>query len=159
MQPEEYIKRMTELSQKKYALLQEMLIFTRGQTSAIANENINDLGRLIQNKQERIDQIDKLDNDFNDCFLRLKQVLKVDKLDEVKEMNIDGVKELQNVIAQIMEIAKKISEIEKQNSDELKKLMAATAVEIKKLNQGKAVNNAYKRNQSMAPSYFIDKKS
>lgn len=159
MQPEEYIKRMTELSQKKYMLLKEMLIFTRGQTSAIANENINDLERLIQNKQERIDQIDKLDNDFNDCFLRLKQVLKVDKLDEVKEMNIDGVKELQNVIGQIMEIAKKISEIEKQNSDELKKLMAATAVEIKKLNQGKTINNAYKFNQSMAPSYFIDKKS
>jgi len=149
---------MTELSQKKYALLKEMLMFTKGQTSAIADGNINNLQRLIENKQERIEQIDKLDDEFKTCFQRLKLVLKIDKLDELRETEIGGVKELQNVVGLITELIKEISEIEKKNSDELKKLMAATAVEIKKLNQGKTINNAYKRNQTMAPSYFIDKK-
>ncbi|HHW01027.1 MAG TPA: flagellar protein FlgN [Clostridiaceae bacterium] len=159
MQPEEYIKRMTELSQKKYALLKEMLLFTKSQTAAIADENMKNLERLIQNKQERIEGIDKLDDEFKSCFMQLKQALNVDKLDEIKDMKISGVKELQDVIGQITEILKEISEIEKKNSDEIKKKMAATAVEIKKINQSKTINSAYKSSpQSMVPSYFIDKK-
>ncbi|NMA65585.1 MAG: flagellar protein FlgN [Clostridiaceae bacterium] len=158
MQQEEYIKRMTELSQKKYVLLKEMLVLTKSQTSAIANENMNDLERLIQSKQERIERIDKLDDEFKTCYLKLKELLKVNKLDEIKEMKIAGVKELQDTVGQIAEIIKEISEIENKNKDEIKKIMALTAVEIKKINQGKTANSAYKPSQSMAPSYFIDKK-
>ncbi len=158
MRPEEYIKKMTELSEKKYALLKEMLVLTRSQTAAIAEENISNLERLIQNKQERINRIDKLDDEFRFCFMQLKKTLKVDKLDEVKEMKIAGAKELQDIVRQITEIIMEISEIEKKNNDAVRKLMAATAAEIKKINQGKTANNAYKRSQGMTPSYFIDKK-
>lgn len=158
MLPEEYIKKMTELSLRKFALLKEMLVLTKGQANAISHQDIDSLQRLTGDKQGRIDSINKLDDEFQACFLKLKQVLKVDKLREIKDGKIAGAKELQSAIGQVMSLVKEISDIEKRNNADVKKMMDATALEIKKINQGKVANNAYKSGIGKAPSYFIDSK-
>lgn len=158
MLPEEYIKRMIDISVKKHTLLKEMLMFTKGQANAISNEDIDNLERLTGEKQVRIDTIDKLDDEFQVYFLRLKRVLKVEKLNEIKAGKIAGTSELQDVAGRVMDLIREISDIEKKNNADARKMMDATALEIKKINQGKKANNAYMSGPGKAPSYFIDSK-
>ena len=159
MTPEEYILRLTEVSGKKYILMQDILTLTRSQSGTITEDGVDGLEKLIALKQARIADIDKLDEQFDVYFQRLKQELKIKSLDELKGPNIKGVRELQEVVESIMSVIREISEIEKQNNENAKKLLNRFGDEVKKLNQSRKVNQAYNTSPAMQPpSYFIDKK-
>lgn len=156
--PEKYIGRLTELSSKKYKLLQEILALTRAQSQTITEEGVESLGRLIGDKQVKIDEINKLDEDFNVYFQRLKRELKVSSLEEMNVPGVAGTKELQESIRQIMSLIGEICTIEKENNDRAKELLNSLGTEIKKINQGKKVSSTYIPRPLNIPSYFIDKK-
>ena len=156
--PERYVERLLELSNKKYLLLKEMLLLTQNQSETINEDGVDALVRLIDEKQQYINGIDKLDEEFNFYFKRLKQVLKVESLDELRMSGIKGTKELQQVVGKILEIINDISTLDTRNNSEAKKLLGNFENEIKKINQGKKVNTAYTYGFKHSPSYYIDKK-
>ena len=158
MTPEEYIKRLMEVSEKKLGLLEDMLNITKAQAESINEDGLESLEKLVNEKQTKIDAIDKLDEEFDVYFRRLKSELKVKSLDELSGLNIKGVKELQQTVGRIMGLIGDISGIEKQNNDKAKSLLGKFGDEIKTINQGKKMNSAYMPGPVKPPSYFIDKK-
>lgn len=159
MTPEQYIYRLTEISQKKYKLLQDMFILTGEHAKTINQEGIERLDKIIEAKQNLIEQIDKLDEEFNVYFSRLKQSLGIKSFDELKGPGFKGMEELQASVKQVMALIGEISQLDEQNNKNARILLNNLGDEIKKINQGKKVNMAYNPSPIVQPpSYFIDKK-
>ncbi len=159
MTPEEYIQRLTEISNKKYKLLLEMLSITRDQAASLNEEDVGKLEGHIDAKQARIGEIDRLDEQFNVYFLRLKQELKIGSLEELKASQVNGAREFRDVIGSVMAVIEEISALEKSNNDRGKGLLNQFGQEVKKASQTRKVNQAYNPAPTgQPPSYFIDKK-
>ncbi len=156
--PEKYVARMVELSDKKIKLLQDMLSFTHSQSKAINEGGIDNLNTIIEQKQGVIEAIDKIDEEFNVYFQRFKQVMKIDSLDELKGTEIEGLKELQKVVREILRTTNSIRDIEVKNSADGKMFLEKMRSEINTINQAKKASSAYVSKYNEPPSYFIDKK-
>lgn len=154
----EYFEKMVDTIKKKKELLKEMLVLTDGQTAAIKSEALDALNKLIEEKQKRIDSIDKLDEEFSGYLEGLKSTAKVKSIDEIDSAAYPKAKQLRDETGEVMTLIKRISDIEKINSDVSKELLEKLGSEIKKVNQGKKINQAYNPNSPSAPSYFIDNK-
>jgi hypothetical protein len=160
---EKYFSRLNELMQAKKNILTEILALTKAQTDTITEDSLDDLKKLIDEKQKKIDKMLELDDDFETYFGRLKSILGISKLSELDAAKLDaasaeGAAVLKRTIAEIMELATGISELEKINSQKSNKLLDHFGEEIRKISQSKRANMAYKPIQPAAPSYFIDKK-
>lgn len=156
--PDKYIDRLVEILQKKQTLLQDLLALTEKQADSIHEEGIENLEGIIDRKQERIDAINKLDEEFHVYFQRMKSTLGIRSLEELDASRVPGARQLKVITEQIMALITRIGALEKQNSARAKELLDQLGGEIKKLNQGKRVNNVYTPGPMANPSYFIDKK-
>lgn len=149
---------MTEILKEKEALLQDILQITESQNSSITEEGLDELHRLIDEKQEKIEKIDKLDERFKEIFKDLKENLSVNSIEEIAPSRLPGVQELKKKTADVMALIKKICNLEKVNNAKGQELLLQLSNEIKKINQVKKVNNAYAPKPSDSMSFFIDKK-
>lgn len=156
--PERFVERLLQISNEKYGVVKDIHLITCKQTGTIIEDGVESLQQLIMLKQEKLDKINLLDEEFNVCFQRLKQELKVNNLNELKDANIAGIKDLKNIIAKIMESIKEISSIEKQNNIKAKNLLNEIGNEIRKISDGKKFNAAYNPTPIRTRSFFIDKK-
>ena len=155
----DFLQRLIEVSKKKYVLLKDIHKLTQVQTEVISGSDIEKLEELIKGKQGSIDSISKLDEEFGIYFKRLKQTLGVESLDEIKDIEIQGVKELRTVIGDIMTLLREISELEVNNNKSAKRLLEDIGDNIKKINAGHKANSIYNTAYNVeTPSYFIDKK-
>lgn len=164
MTTDKYIERLFELHQKKKELLSDILDFTQKQTDMIAEDGLDSLGNLIEEKQQKINAIDKLDEEFEIYFQRLKTAMGISKLEQIDEIKLGasaatGARQLKSLTAEILDIIRRINEIEQLNSEKSKKLLDEFGKEIRNINQGKKVSNAYKPTPISSPSYFLDKKN
>lgn len=155
---EKYFSRMIEILGKKKLLLMDMLTLTEAQTTAIQAELLDELQKLIEEKQQRIEAIDKLDEEFGIYFERLKTTAKVKKLEELEVSAYPIAKQLKEGTLEIIVLVGKIQELEKVNSTKSKKLLEQIGLNINKINQGKKINNAYNPSPGDTSSYFVDKK-
>lgn len=163
MTPEIYIESLNELLSKKKALLLDILALTQSQTESITEAGMDRLNHLIYEKQLEIDGINKLDDEFGACSQKMKSTLGISSLNQLDAAILDaaaakGAKQLKVLTAEILDVIQSISNLEKENSSKSKKLLEQFGNEIKKINQGKKANNAYRPGVSSAPSYFLDKK-
>ncbi len=158
MASEEYPKSMVDILRKKYKLLTDILHLTGSQTNAINNEEFETLEKLIHDKQVRINCIEPLDKRFNTIFLELKTKLNIESMEQLKNKNINGIKDLKEATSRILEIIAEISVLEKQNNGIMLKLMEKNMNEIKNIAQGKKALSAYTSYSFNSPSYYIDKK-
>ena len=161
--PVKYIERIIEKLVKKKALLLDILELTRTQTDSITEDGMDKLGSLIAAKQEKIDEIDKLDEEFSIYYERLKSSMGISQLNEIDISKLGGeahekAVNLKELTAEILDIIQNISEIEKVNNRNSKILLDKFSNEIRKINQGKRANNAYRKEVFGTPSYFLDKK-
>ncbi len=156
--PEKYVRKLTEVSQIKYTLLQQALDLTQLQTDALSKEDLDRLGQIIEKKQKVIDQIAPYDTDFEVYFKRLKYELKVESLDELKNTKIDGIRELKAVIDGIVKLMDQINEIDGKNQSVAREQRDKLSLEITKLRQGKTVNSAYNPKPITTNSSMFDTK-
>ena len=156
--PEKYIDRLIDKLKKKHVLLRSILSLTQAQSSQINEDSIEELQKLIDEKQHVIDDINKLDEEFSVYFSRLKTTLKINSLDELNAAGVEGTRHLKEITAGIINLITEISEIEKANDDKSKEVLGKLGGEIKKLNLGKKVNTMYASKPANTASYFIDKK-
>ncbi len=163
MLPEQYIEILNGLLSKKKAILLDILTLTGAQSDAITEDGMDRLDRLIKEKQLKIDEIDKLDEEFEANCKKLKASLGISSLDQLDAERlggdaIKGAKRLKSQTTEILDVIRNISEMEKVNGLKSKRLLDHFGSEIKKINQGKKANNAYKSGPYNVPSYFVDKK-
>lgn len=154
----EYISSLVELLEKKKSHMQCILDLTQKQSAVIDQDSLEELQKLIDEKQIHIDTINKIDEDFEVYFRRLKSTLNIKTLNELELPGVSGAAALKDETAAIIELIKKISKLEETNSIKAKGLLENLGDEIKKLNQGKKISSAYNPSPLSNPSYFIDKK-
>jgi DNA repair exonuclease SbcCD ATPase subunit len=155
---EKYFDRMVEILDKKQLLLMDMLALTQAQTPAISAETLDELKRLIDEKQQKIEAINILDEEFSVYFERLKVTAGVNKLEDIDAKAFPGSKRLKEKTGEILKLVESISQIEKSNNEKSKKLHEELSSEIKKINQGKRINNAYNPSPANPTAFFLDKK-
>ncbi len=160
---EKYFSRLNELQLTKKNILMEILAITKAQTDTIAEDSLDRLKNLIDEKQLKIDQLIELDGEFEIYFARLKSALGVSKLSELDMTKLDissaeGAGKLKSITAEVMDIVNSIVVLEKANGEKSNNLLNHFGAEIRKINQNKRANLAYKPIQTSVPSYFIDKK-
>jgi Asp-tRNA(Asn)/Glu-tRNA(Gln) amidotransferase C subunit len=156
--PEKYVRKLTEVSQIKYALLSQIFDLTQLQTDALSKEDLDELGQIIEKKQKIIVQIAPYDTDFEVYFKRLKYELQVESLDELKNLKIAGIRELKTVIDSIVKLMGQINEIDSKNQIMAKDQRDKLSLEITKLRQGKTVNSAYNPKPIITNSSMFDTK-
>lgn len=159
MMPEQYVQKLTEISNKKQESLFQILKLTKEQTAVIAEAKADEIERLIQSKQLQIDYINELDTEFEVYYSRLKTVLNIQSLDEIKENQIQGVKELKQIVTIILNTIRQIQSLEIDNKNKAEEVVNNLAADIRRIKQSKIANNGYNVASRMpSPSYFIDQK-
>ena len=162
MTPEEYVKKLIQLSLNKLELLGQVLEETRRQSTVITEDSIEALQKSIDAKQELIDRIDKSDEAFSVYFERLKSIKKVNSLDQLNVHDIDGLSELRQIIEKIVNTLREIENVEQYNNKQAHNVLDKLATEIKKINNGKVATSAYRASKYNAvaatTTYFDTKK-
>lgn len=158
-QIEKYIEKLVEISREKQKKLEDILFLTRAQSKAIEEDGIENLGKLLDDKQKKINEINKSDEEFYMYYEKIKEKYSVESLENLEISDIKDVKELQEVIGSIKKILQEISGLEKENNEKVKEILEDLSGKIKKINQGKKASNVYSPDSGTnAVSFFIDKK-
>lgn len=156
--PEGYVSRLLEISNRKYEFLKKMLELTKQQSEAITVEDMEVFQQSVAKRQDVISNIDQADEEFNVYYLRFKREMNVESLEEIKDSQLQGIKELQTCIRCIVSTINEIIEIDNANNRRAKELLNDLGSQIKTMNQGKMMNTAYRPGPVRPASYFIDKK-
>lgn len=158
MTAEQYIQKLFALSDKKLDGLREILKLTKKHSTVINEDNVEELREIINLKQRQMDTIDELDNAFEVYYSRLKSLLGVQSLEEVKMTDLDGAAELKQIVTTIYEITKQIQRLENENGKKVRDILNKLDHDIKYVNQSKIVNNGYQVGGKMPQQSYIDKK-
>lgn len=159
MTPEQYIKKLIELSEKKLNGIYEILNLTNKQSGIICEDSAEELNKLISLKQIQIDLIDELDKSFEVYYARLKSTLGVQSIEEIRLAQIKGSAELKQIITLIFDKTKQIQSLEIDNKNRVQDIVNKLANDIRRIKQSKVANNGYNVAAKMPePSYYFDKK-
>lgn len=159
MKAEDYIQRLTDISSKKIALLDEILLFTKSQNEVIKEHRFDEMDQLLKERKKRMDAVDKLDEQFLGYSARLKELLSLSSFEGLPQHNLPGTAELKKVVDSISQNIIKIKEIDDENTALVKAEMMATQGHIKSANEHKRMTGAYYPNQNSSQSHFFDKKN
>jgi hypothetical protein len=159
MTPEEYVQKLIELSDKKLERLKEILALTEQQSRIISEDSADEINNLIAQKQKQIDMIDELDNSFEIYYSRLKSVLGVESIEDIRMSQISGSAELKQIVTVIFNTAKQIQKLEVENKNRVQEIVNKLAGDIRRIKQAKTANNGYNiAGKLPQPAYFFDKK-
>lgn len=159
MTPEQYVQKLIEISEKKLDSIREILNLTREQATVITEDSADEIQRLIGLKQIQIDLIDELDSAFEVYYSRLKSVLGVESIEEIRLRQIQGAAELKQIVATILNTTKEIQKLEIENKNKVQAIVDKLASDIRRVRQSKVANNGYNAGAKLPqPSYFFDKK-
>lgn len=158
--PDKHVQSMQNLCEKKYTLLKDILELTKKQTQLVSKQDFEELNKIIDIKQERIDEINRLDEDFSHELQELKAAFGVERLDDLDKARAEGMKglkELKSTIKDIMDLTGQIGAIEGENNKMVSAAFKEMSEKLKKINTAREVRKAYSKQQDMDPVYF-DKK-
>lgn len=158
-QIEKHFEKLVEVSREKQIKLEELLFLTNAQSKAIEEEGIENIEKLLNDKQKKIEEINKNDEEFYVYYEKIKEMYSIKNIKNLEASNIKGVRELQEVIGNIKKTIQQISELEKENNEKVKKILKDLGEKIRKINQGKKASNVYSSDsETNSVSYFIDQK-
>lgn len=159
MTPEQYIQKLTDLSLKKSDSMKKILILTKKQSEVITEDSIEELQNLIDIKQKLIDDINELDDAFEVYFSRLKSILGIESMEEVRISDYGEVVQLQQAIKTIFETIKEIQNVENENNMKARDVLESLGGQIRQVKQGKIANNGYNIGGKLPQqSYYFDTK-
>lgn len=158
MQEQKIVNQMIALSDKKLDMLVQLKELSVKQKEAFRQNLLDNVEKILDKKDEVIKYIGKLDNAFIRTSDALKTLLGIDSLNELESTDIEGRKELKELIGKITILVEEIINIEKHGFDNALKLQQEFGKEIKNINAGKKLTNAYNTKPLNNPSYFFDKK-
>lgn len=159
MSADQYIQKLLELSEKKLNGLRQILKLTEEQSNVITGDNVDALQNIIDLKQQQMDIIDELDQAFEVYYSRVKSVLGVKSLEEIRMSELTGAAELKQIITTIYDITKQIQGLEGVNNKKVRDILNRLSGEIRQIKQGQVVNNGYNIGAKLPQqSYYFDKK-
>lgn len=159
MNADQYIQKLLELSDKKLNGLRKILKLTEEQSNVITEDNTEELQRVIELKQQQMDMIDELDQAFEVYYSRLKSLMGVQSLEELKMSELNGASELKQIVTSVYDIIKQIQKLEDLNNKKARDILDKLSSEIRQIKQAQKVNNGYNMKGNLPQqSYYFDKK-
>jgi hypothetical protein len=158
MQVQQIINQMIALSAKKYEELAVLKNLSEKQLASFGEQKLDAVEYLLNEKDKIIHYIRKLDDAFLRAYDTLKEELRIESLDMISDMQVEGVKELKDLIRKITEIIESVISLERNSYGNASKIKNTISEKIKEINAGKKMTNAYNVKPLRTPSYFIDKK-
>lgn len=153
---------LIRISAGKLQLVNQLLQLTLQQQEAlgvVAEEGISALDRHIHKKQEIMGKIDLLDKEFLEKFQILKDQLGISSFADLTEEPVEGIKELQKQIKEILKVTGKIKEIDEANAIKAQQNLEEIKQQIKVVKIGKKTNQGYGKKFNEIHSILIDKKN
>ncbi|SNS48285.1 FlgN protein [Anaerovirgula multivorans] len=158
MKIEEIINYLQRLSDAKFVLMENLLKITGEQHRALEKEDWEVMDNLIQQKQKIMDKIDLLDKEFIEKYDILKKDLGIKELQEIDPEKLPGVEELKKKINRILEVVKKIQELDQENTQKIKKNITKAKENLKTIKTGRKAFEGYNSSYRETYSIFFDKK-
>ena len=158
MEANKCIQKLNEISTKKLALMEELLLFTRSQKEMIQSGRFEEMDSLIDGKQLRMDAMDKLDAQFLESATKLKSLLSLRSFENLHRYKIPGTAELKEMVVKIHQTLLEIKSLDEENTALVKAELKETKEKIDHSNAFKRVTGAYYPVQNEIPSYYFDKK-
>lgn len=159
MTADQYIQKLFELSTKKLDGLREILNLTTKQSAVITENSIEELQEIINLKQQQMDKIDEVDGAFEVYYARLKSILGVQSLEEIKMTELNGTAELKQIVTTIFTVTKQIQNLENENNNKVRDILTKLGTDIRQVNQSKIANNGYNVGGKIPQqSHYFDRK-
>ena len=158
MTADQYVQKLLELSLKKQESLRHILKYTEEQFNVITEDKIEELERIIDLKQQEMNSIDELDEAFEVYYTRLKSILGIQSIEEIKMSELDGSAELRQIVTSIYEMTKQIQGLEIRNNKKLREALNQLSAEIRQVKQGQMINNGYNVGGKMPQQSYFDQK-
>jgi hypothetical protein len=158
MQEQQLLNQMIALSQKKLEMLEELRILTEKQHQAFLNKALDDIEKILSQKDETIEYIQKLDNAFLGVSENLKGLLGISSLEALSDTSLDGRLQLKEVIKEITGVVESVIQLEQESFKYAADMKSELGEKIKGINAGKRMTTAYSIKPITSPSYFFDKK-
>lgn len=150
------IDELISLSREKNQLINEMYNFTKGQKEEIKKEDMDNLNKILDNKDNLIKEINKLDRTFLTIFSQIKKDENIENIDELDVQLYPNLKELKDIVTEISSTLVAISLLDEENNNNIKKKIEETKMELRKVKDGQRAYKGY--NVPMTGSILIDEK-
>ncbi|MBM7582633.1 transcription termination factor NusB [Caldicoprobacter guelmensis] len=154
----EGLKRLIELAELKKQHMHCILELTRQQSEVLSAEQVDQLLKYIQDKQEHIDAIKALDEEFSGIFGGIKKEV---CRDGFKHDNPEGYGlyvKLRARVSEIKDVVEAIYSLEVQNQERVRDILQDVKARISNINRGKRGYSAYKQQVPQADGVFIDQR-
>lgn len=159
MNADQYIQKLIELSTQKLGGLREILRLTEEQGNVITEDNADELQRIIELKQQQMDIIDELDQAFEVYYSRLKSLIGVQSLEEIRLSELNGASVLKQTVSEVYDVTRQIQVLEDINNKKVRDILDKLSGEIRQIKQAQKVNNGYNIGAKLPQqSYYFDKK-
>ncbi|WP_099190184.1 flagellar export chaperone FlgN [Tepidibacter mesophilus] len=165
MNIKDLINSLIQISEMKYNSMKEIQEITKMQKIDIENSNSDSLINYIEKKQDKIEDINKLDNQFYSLYIKLKEDLDIDSIENIDVQKYPEIKELKSKIENILKLTKEIDEIDKVNNKKVKEELEKIKENLKNIkNDKKSLSNnmkaykGYNTKYNHAQGVFIDNK-
>lgn len=155
------LRDLAKLTDNKIEHLKDILDITYKQKEAVYQQNIDILTKYVKEKQQHIDAIDKLDEEFQSIYDGIRDELKSDKFEQEMAMSAEETglyREFKQKVQEVQNIVKVICGVEKENNENVNRIMEELKGKIRSINAAKRGYKAYKSVPAMTDGVFIDKK-
>jgi hypothetical protein len=128
---------------KKLSILYEIHTLTSHEYLFAHEDGIEQLGNILAEKQDKMDEIDNLDRKFLVEFDALKKELGVSSLEDIGEQEGVGFSELKTNTSDMLTTLKKIEELDKKVQTKIMKLREDISNDLTRIKKQKHVSSIY----------------
>lgn len=150
------IDKLISLSKEKNQLINEIYGFTKAQKQEIEKEDINNLNKILDEKDKLIKKINKIDIEFLNIFSQIKKEEGVENIYDLDVNKYPNLKDLKNIVTEISSTLMAISLLDEENNKNMKKRLEQVKLELKRVKEGQRAYKGY--NVPMTDSILIDEK-
>lgn len=153
-----YLTILMESLEKKIRILDQIIMADQEQREGLEDPNLDpdDFDRIVEKKEEYIEQLEQLDAGFEEVFARVKE-----ELDGNRENYKEQIHTMQDLIRKITDKSLLIQKQEAQNKELMEKKFAAVRSQAREVRKSQKIVNQYYKNM-MKNSYndpqFLDNK-
>jgi len=158
MQEQQLMNQMIALSEKKLEMLNNLKQLSEKQNHAFQNKELDEIEKILNQKDEIIEYVQKLDNAFLSVSDSLKEQLGIQDLEALSGTRLEGRLELKELVAKITDTVEAVIQLEEDSFNRAAEMKDEFGDKIKGVNTGKKITSAYTIKPTSAPSYFFDKK-
>lgn len=148
------IEKLLQFLSEKYLKLETIKVDAENQTKNILEGNLDGIEFIINKRDQISKDVDLIDAKFLEQFEAIKKEYDVNELSEIKDLDKEDIKKLQDKITDIKTLLSEIMLIDKKNILSMENLIEDNKKDLKQVKNGRKLNKAY--NQNISGSIMIN---